>query len=317
MMRGLEPPSHTQAVVTLCKQDPASWPIDFETPASLLEDPLLDEDDQPTAYCRELAEHVARGNAEREACEQLMRALRDVAADHDAQDAYVAVRSYLIRNPVISQLELLVATNNPDMSMFAEHVHAMYESVPSTVVEHDHVWLCGHCGWTLRRRKGQLVCGGEACELNTEAFTKGTQRLPINLSIPLLRVRDAIRTYVTAPGRAEIYLHDALARRGLKIALWPQFDAYDLRITIRPEQVWAVDVKDWVYPHLLAPRLKRLRDTSSDLAYTKAFYVVPDMRVRHNMSYLPLLQAATRGQPFEVITVSELLQRVNKEVGRA
>ena len=33
--------------------------------------------------------------------------------------------------------------------------------------------------------------------------------------------------------------------------MWPQFDAYDLRIPFPDGTAWAIDVKDWANPSLL------------------------------------------------------------------
>ena len=41
--------------------------------------------------------------------------------------------------------------------------------------------------------------------------------------------------------------------------MWPQFDAYDLRIPFPDGTAWAIDVKDWANPSLLAVRTRALR----------------------------------------------------------
>jgi hypothetical protein len=101
-----------------------------------------------------------------------------------------------------------------------------------------------------------------------------------------------------------------LRRLKLEVALWPGYDSYDLRITFADGTVWAVDVKDWAAPHLLAKRLEPLpRDGSLD--YDRAFYAIPDARMRETPDYLTRLQNATMraGAPreFEIVTLSALV----------
>jgi hypothetical protein len=111
-------------------------------------------------------------------------------------------------------------------------------------------------------------------------------------------------------------MFDDLRRRGFMAELWPNFDAYDIRVPLATDQVWAIDVKDWAYAHLLAPHLTPLRG-DGDAWYTEAFYAIPDIRLRHNPTYLTFLENMTRGQPFSVVTISMLKQRVAEEQPRA
>lgn len=231
-----------------------------------------------------------------------MLRVRDTAVAQRNQAAYVALRSFLIRTPVTTREELIDAATSPDLGVFGRDLFELYEPVPTSVIEAGQVRLCGHCGWTLERYDGRTRCAGEFCGVLTEDFTCGTGVRAVPPSGVLLRVRKAIRQYVVAPGRYEIQLYDALRTEGIAVELWPDFDTYDLRVDVGQE-VWAVDIKDWKYAHLLAPRLLPFsKDT--DLPWDKAFYIVPDARVRDD-SYLTFLKTATAGQPFEVLTMKE------------
>lgn len=90
------------------------------------------------------------------------------------------------------------------------------------------------------------------------------------------------------------------------MSLWPAYDSYDLKITFNNGEVWAMDIKDWQNPFLLAKKLTEL----SPKDYDKAFYVVPDERVQEDKSYLATLRGATVGKSFEVVTISSLSDRV-------
>jgi hypothetical protein len=303
LRRGIVPPSHLQEAIAMCKRPPSEWPVRVALRARVLDQPLLDEDDQPTTLCSELSEQIAHGNPEHELCERLMLRLRDAALVQRKQQAYVAVRSLLIRMPVISRKELIDAVTSPELDVFGRELFDLYEPVPVAVIEDEQVRLCGHCGWTLERWEGRTRCAGEFCSVLTRGFTHGTRTMLASPSGALLRVRQAIRQFVVSPGRHEMHLYDTLRADGLKVELWPDFDTYDLGIEVGAE-TWAVDIKDWRYAHLLAGRLLPFRK-DTERPWDKAFYVIPDARAKDE-SYLTFLKTATAGQPFEVLTMTEL-----------
>jgi hypothetical protein len=309
MMRQIEPPTHTQALVGWCQKPPTSWPVRFSMQSRLLDTPLLDPDDQPTVFCRELADSI-RGDAEHEICQHLMRDIRNTAEFRRQQAAYVAFRSYLITHPVVSQYELITASMSSSLSIFGGDIRNFYERVPDTVFEDHRVPLCPHCGWTLTRREGRLRCDGDFCVVATRNFADA-QFLHHDADEPLMRVRKAIRKYVVAPGRYEYDAYQRLQSFGVHVELWPGYDAYDLRIVFADGVAWAVDVKDWMYPHLLASRLGPLPQ-EGELRWDRAFYAVPDIRVQHDKDYLAFLSSATAGQPFKVVTINDLLRQVQQ-----
>ena len=311
MMRGIEPPTHTQAAVALCKKTLNLWPVRFALPTHLLDEPLLDREDSPTTFCRELAENAVGGDAEHELCQDLMRKIRRTAELLRKQSAYVALRRHLIEHAVMPLHDLIDAASSAELGVFGSDLHDLYETVPFSAFEGNHVLLCGHCGWTLTRKEGRLHCGGAFCEVLTDDFTRGTSTLSLPERGGLVRVRSAIRDYVVAPGKSELALFEALESMGVPVELWPYFDRYDLRISLSHDDIWAVDVKDWTYPHLLARRLTPLSN-EEEYNYTQAFYAIPDARIRHTPSYLEFLRAATVGQPFSVVSVNALIARVQE-----
>jgi hypothetical protein len=133
-------------------------------------------------------------------------------------------------------------------------------------------------------------------------------------------VRRAIRRYIVAPGRYEVdtaaRLRKLKSRAGaLVVDLWPSFDAYDLRITFPDQHVWAVDIKDWAFPTLLARALAELaRD--GDLAWDTAFYAIPDVRLERRPDYLTVLAAATPSRSFELCTLDTLVSQARNRLAR-
>lgn len=316
--RGIDPPGHSQALIAWCKHPLHTWPVRFELPTHLLEEALLDAADQPTRLCRELADLVKGGDAEREFCESLLGKIRHMAQVRQQQQAYVALRRLLIEHAVLSQMEVIAAANSTKLSLFGTDLHELYERVPAAAIIDGQVHLCGHCGWTLIQRDGRWLCGGEYCAVLTQNFTRGTRTLAMPTVGELLRVRRAIRDYIVAPGQAEVQLFQALEQLGIPAELWPGYDAYDLRIPLGGGEIWGVDVKDWTYAHLLARRLDPLPQ-EEPWSYTQGFYAIPDTRTDQNPTYLSFLQAASIGKPFQVVTMGDLLHRIQerKQVSHA
>ena len=64
--------------------------------------------------------------------------------------------------------------------------------------------------------------------------------------------------------------------------MWPEYDVYDLRVTLPNGQVWAVDVKDHKQPAMLGINARPFR---SPPRYDKAFLVVPKYRFDDREDY--------------------------------
>ena len=309
-LRGVAPPTHTAAAISWCHLPTNRWPVSFREQSRFLDDPLL-VDDEPTEFCRELARSLQGGEAEQELTERILGDLRHETELAREQGAYVAIRRYVIEQPVVSQQEQMLASFDPAMKGFGNTLDKMYERVPVSIAEHGQVLLCGNCGWTLSRQEGRLRCGADRCRILTENFTRGTVSLPFLTEAPLMRVRRAIRRYIVAPGRYEVSAFRRLSDIGVGVELWPSFDRYDLRIAFADGEHWAVDVKDWRYPHLLARQLLPLRSDSASV-WDRAFYAVPDARVQEKPSYLTFLRSVSMQQDFTVVTVSELIELVRQ-----
>lgn len=311
LLRQAEPPPHTPEAIGWCHRPVSTWPVRFSGQFRFLESSLL-EDGQPTDFCRELAQGLPAGDAEFEISERLMGRIRRDAELHRDQEAYVAVRRYLIEHPVVSLEELLRESFEPALGAFGGELLEMYELVPMAAIEDSQVLLCGHCGWTLVRRDGRLQCGDDRCRVLTANFTRNTHIRPFTPEAHLHRVRRAIRRYVVAAGVYELAAVNNLRATGLAVELWPYYDRYDLRIAFPSGEIWAVDIKDWRFPHLLARQLRPLANESS-YAWDQAFYAIPDDRVKDNPNYLTFLRNAATLQDFEILTISELVSAAREK----
>jgi hypothetical protein len=315
LLRGITPPSYLAQAVEWCKKEVQNWPLKFGNIERFFDEALLDQDEQPTALCHELAEEVDKGNVELEIYEAKMREVLQKAQQFRKQQDYVTFRKYLIEHPVVSLEELTLTALSKDFDAFNSELYDVYERMPYSVIENKQVFLCGFCGWTLERSPvtGKWRCGDDRCRVITANFTHNTQTRQLEERTELWRVNRAIRRYVVAAGKYELASYNTMRQLGVKVELWPGYDSYDLRIEFPNGECWAVDVKDWKHAFLLLKKLKTLASEGA-LAYTKAFYAVPDERTTEDKNYLSFLRNGTAGQPYEVIRLSDLIEAVSQKI---
>lgn len=282
------------------------WPVSFTLPSQLRTQALLDEDSQPTGMCREYA--LQHCDAEMEACEETMVKVMSECKRLRRPDAYVKFRQTLIEHPLMTHDELIQLSFDPEIGTLGAYLPILYEQVPLILAEQGKIQVCRFCGWTLQRLRGHVRCGDDRCSVLTGDFMQQSLSEHPELPGKLQRVRRAIRRYVVLPGIYEVNTMRQLHTMGLSVDLWPNYDAYDLRITFPDGATWAIDVKDWHSPHLLARKLKPI-DQGPKL---RALYVVPDQRVREYPGYLEILRNASAGQPFSVLTIEELLMEAKQ-----
>ncbi|HEX6293052.1 MAG TPA: hypothetical protein VFZ66_27970 [Herpetosiphonaceae bacterium] len=318
LIRGLPAPAHLGVVINdWCRHAPRDWPLPLGASGRLYDEPLLNEDNELTPLCRELAHGLEYGDAELELCEAQMGVVRTLAQGRRSQDGYVAFRRFVIEHPVATQDEISDAAAVRTLTPFAAHLHELYERIPTTAIHHGHLLLCGHCGWTLERMKGRLRCGSPRCRVLTENFSRGTATRPFNTDDPPLRVRRAIRQYVVAPGIYELNLVRQVEALGLTCQLWPFYDRYDVRVIFDDGTTWAVDLKDWQHPHLLGRHLTTFADEAPD--WRQFFFAIPDARLAENAAYLTILRELAGSDAFTILTISDLVARITrrKEQGYA
>lgn len=308
-LRDIPPPAHIQDAFHWCRQPLQNWPVSFRIPASLQKETLLDEENQPTSLCREYA--LLKGDAEQEACQKTMVKILGESKRLRRPDAYVTLRQFIIEHPLVTDDELVQLSFDPEIGTLGAFLPELYERVPTLLAEEGQVLVCRFCGWTLQRIRGHLRCGDDRCETLTGHFMQHTLMARSEPPGRLQRVRRPIRRYVVLPGIYEVGTMRQLKAMGLKVELWPGYDAYDLRITFPDQTVWAIDLKDWRYPYLLVSHLTPL-EQGATLRWDRAFYVVPDQRVKEHPGYLDILRHATVGQPFSIITIRELVNAALK-----
>jgi restriction endonuclease in pPIWI_RE module len=243
---------------------------------------------QPSRECLEWA--ISSGDVEGEFREQrVVYEALDMCRANDRPDVYVAFRELLISKPAMSELDLATELSRADLSLVASQVQQAYEPAPPEVLVGGQAVACGRCSNLLVPGfAGELRCAEPDC-------TKTT--LPGRAFPATEGVRWAgreIRTWICAPGRAELRIRDRLATRNLKVGLWPDFDSADLEITFPDGKRWWADVKTWASPVQLALRLKQRPFLPAD-EIEKAFIVVGKDQVAGRRNYMQTLRNRNPG----------------------
>ena len=196
------------------------------------------------------------------------------------QQSYVAIREWMIRHPIVDQLEFLTFKQNHDLAL-GDVIEAAYEPVPRHFIQDGSALQCVHCGCPMYASP-EPGCTRPDCR---------KQNLPQGKPIPLPNegrlLHPALLRFLMMPGRTELDLHDRLRKRGCEVSLWPGLDQYDLRVVLPNGRTFAVDVKDWKNPVLLSRSQKTELPTDH---WDEFWYVFPDERVRQQRDYVNLFK---------------------------
>ncbi|MDW8145207.1 MAG: hypothetical protein RMJ48_02740 [Roseiflexaceae bacterium] len=285
---GRQPPQSIMELLDWCRRPLASWELDLPD-GSVADDERLLDDQLPTATC----EAWARSGGDIEAAlseERLLSHVISVCKTANDPQAYTAFRRTLIERPVLTSFELRGICATPELDLLSEQLSAAYEAAPRSAVHNGHWATCAVCGnLLLRTRREELICEDETCR--AQGHRAPSRLLPLRDEVVWLR-RD-LRRYIAAPGRTELRLARAFAAMGLQVELWPAFDRYDLRVTFPDETVWALDVKDWSNPFLLARNVNH-KPFPSDPPWRRAFFVFPDARCNQRPDYVRAFKSVCR-----------------------
>lgn len=313
LRRKRPPPQSVMDLLDWCRRPLISWGLDLPDESVADDERLLDDDQIPTATC----EAWARSGGDIEANlseETFMRDVISTCTTSDNPEAYTAFRRMLIERPVLTAFEFQKARNEPHIDILDEHLRGAYEPAPHSAAHNGQWATCAICGnLLLRGRRDELICEDEQCR--AQGRRTPARLLPLRDEVVWLR-RD-LRRYIAMPGRAELQLAADLEDLGLQIELWPAFDRYDIRVTFPDKTVWAIDVKDWSNPFLLA-RSVNSKPFPNDPPWDRAFFVFPDARCAQRPDYVRAFCNALRvhSDRVEACFARDLLRRAKEQIER-
>jgi hypothetical protein len=298
IVEGVEPPGSIPEMISWAAGTPLEeWPVDLVEAGISGPEVLVDSETRtPTQHCLEWAMPVADAPSELFENTVIEEALVACRAARSPQ-SYTAFRRLLITKPVLTTPELAALAAEVELMPVFEVIRRSYEPAPAAYLRNGDYRLCGRCGCLLV----PLRAGGYRCDLD-RCRADGTlapgETLPASARV--LQLKRPLRVFITSPGIAETDLEAALRRAGLAPEMWPEFDAYDLRIAFSNGTAWAIDVKDWANPSLLAARTQGLR---AEPPYDRAFIVVPAYRFRVREDYARAFRHALSSELLRNITV--------------
>ncbi|SOD89289.1 restriction endonuclease-related protein [Spirosoma fluviale] len=281
----LPSPQSLMDILYLCTKPMAEWYMFANvSQATWAETDRLINWGLPTAFCEELSCDNLNVADELEQ-NQIFLALRRLCKEHNSQRGYVGFRRLFIERPIIQEFELATHLMKTPLNLLAEPLRSVYEPIPLIMSSNGSFRLCPSCGVILQR----TIHNEEHCESDTcRELTSKISPKEIPASASWLRLRRPFRRYITHPGLAEVRLARQLEKSNIQVELWPHFDRYDLRLTLPSGEVWAVDVKDWSNPRLLA---KHLLKPDFPIDYDRFYYVIPQHRLKYNHDYVRVLEA--------------------------
>ncbi len=287
LQRNEQPPQGVIDLLDWSRNRPISqWPLEIAQFSQSSNDFLLIEG-RPTTVCEELA--CLKSDVEDEITENsVMKGALNICRERELPPLYVKFRRLLIDKPVLTPLAIL--HEKRDLRGLEEIVDRAYEPAPPAYYHGGTYTECKRCHSLLvKNKQGQLCCEDLSCR------EEGPTLFGRIWHEEVLQLKRGLRRFVTRPGLAEVRLFKKLQHPLYHVELWPDFDAYDLKITVKDE-VWAVDVKDWANPFLLASSINEKGEfrRSSKAPWDRAFWVFPNARNSSNGFYMKAFKSSCR-----------------------
>lgn len=295
-------------------EDPWPWtlPEDFDGGGAVLVD---DQTHTPTQQCWEWRV-AARDVAAEQVENQLMLTAIAECRAANAPDSYTAFRRLLIRQPVLTDAErAAIADDDLDLELLHDTIKRCYEPAPASYLRDGAYAVCARCGCLLAPiGRDRYVCELDRCR--RDQHPRVGKLVEARRGGGLYQLNRPMRMFITGPGLAETDLEAELLQRGLSPQMWPNFDAYDLRITLPRGRVWAIDVKDRANPALLGRGAAPLRH---DPPYDEGFLVAPQYRFDEREDYGRVFAHHRPDEltgKVDLISDRDLLARVDRELRR-
>lgn len=280
LLRGEPLPPSLPGLIAWCADRPLrDWPLAVTPDQAAPGDTLVEPHTRtPTQLCYEWALQVPDSGAEvfeRQMMIGAISACRSAAAP----ESYTAFRRLLIERPVLTRGELALLLGNPDLLPVADLLREAYRPAPAGSAVDGSFAACARCRCLLfPEGTNRWWCEQDRCR------SEGTARAGVRhlASQDVLQLARPLRIFVTGPGRAEVELERSFTRLRLAVEMWPNYDAYDLRVHLPGGRTWAVDVKDRASPAFLGMDAAPL---PSSPPHDAAFLVVPHYRFRDRPDY--------------------------------
>lgn len=317
LRRGADPPRSVPGMTSWAAKKPLrTWPLGLPDELDAADGYLVDAQTRtPTQQCYEWA--ISAPDAAAEAFEnQLMEEALTVCRAAKAPESYTAFRRLLISQPVLTGTDRAMLSADVDLSLLDGIIKRSYEPASAAYLRDGAYAECARCQCLLVP-VGQR---GYRCELDRcrrEHQPKVGRLLDPKRGGGVYQLNRPLRMFITGPGLAETDLEAELIKLRMEPEMWPNFDAYDLRITLPHRQVWAIDVKDRASPAILGRGARPLR---MDPPYDRAFLVVPGYRFEEREAYQRIFNQHRPDDlagRLELLSAEQFIRQLKAELRRA
>lgn len=221
-----------------------------------------------------------------------------------SQEKYVAVRQFLIENPLLTirkRNSFLINFNN-DQSI-QNILESAYENMP------EEMYKCPNCGWTISFKGIQPRCCHFDC-VEGLLNNKNLDRVGEEFA---LRLKQGVARYISYPGKAELEIENFCKQLNINSELWPEQDRYDLKVMFPNGACWGIDVKTVANPYLLRDKIENDNKFYS-ANIDKGFYVIPDKIIKKNSAYLKICNSVIEKDNFGCISMNMLKKMIKGEL---
>lgn len=304
------PPYSLVELVRWCENRSLSdWGIDIPSEIIENEEYLLYKQ-EPTELCEELSQLIEEPGAFQK---KIIGRVFSLCKSQLDPQMYIDFRRFLCRqkNSIVDYLHKKNFRNK--LPQLASEIEDIYEEISDVYTVKEKIYQCNRCGYLIvKNSEDKFVCKNKKCRRKYKPEFQPVQGIP-----PFYLLHEEMHRFITLPGQAELELEVKLTKidADLLVEIWKEYDKHDLYLTFSNNEKWAIDVKDWQSPYLLAQKLNS--DTfPSQPEWDKAFYVIPDYRGQEKEDYLRSLQKYYHHQDIQVVYAKDLVSRVKKNLER-
>lgn len=286
MRHHLPPVGSLTELLEWARRPLGKWPLALPLDEVGAHDVLLEGPDGaiPTRFCQEVACQTADVETHLREQGTMFEVFERCRTSVFGQESYVAFRTLLTQHIVLTDDELRLKSEIPQLEMLQAIIEAAYPPAARAYMFDGAYHTCHECGSLVLRAQGSthVFCDNDGC-VGKVGATIG-RSIPRHKMVRYLR-RD-LRIFIASPGKVELALAAKLQTLGLVVEMWPGLDKYDLGVTFPPThgqhdaaEVWAIDVKDWSRPARLAQDAQPI---PPEPPWDRAFFVFPEERRQYH-----------------------------------
>jgi len=317
IMCGTTPPAHLPDLVNWLHQPVEQWDkVGALYQAVGITGALLEEG-FPSYTCKELGKLYYQARDPQAEFEDTP--FKDILAycrSNNLPEQYSRAREFLVRHPYLPDGIITITTDTNWDDHIRRLLKSCYEPLPIRCRQHDRsrdmVVLCPRCGWPLEWRNNQAHCHDQnTCRDAVGELSEST--LLSAHTDEAVRTTPGIQQSVVSPEVELIQLYDQLVEDyHLHCTLWPEIDSYDMRVKVRSDCYFALDMKNYD-PKNIQAVAARAGYFKSYPEWQQAFYIFPDYRWKRNYRNV-FFQMWTQPPDTKAVSVSEFLDYLKAQL---